>query len=132
MRKFRCKLAVASVRSGGGGGCDIRLKRGMTATAVPILRPVDEVIGSRGCHRPMNRRTNARRTKEYLTMNGANVNNPNTGIVDSSNPSTVRVKFRISIRNDTKIRDLVRIWISKGFVVRKPERANTINNPMVG
>ena len=36
-----------------GGCCDIHVKRGMTATAVPILLPGDEVIGSLGCYSPM-------------------------------------------------------------------------------
>ena len=36
-----------------GGCCDIHLKRGLTATAVPILLPGDEVIGSLGCYSPL-------------------------------------------------------------------------------
>lgn len=36
-----------------GGCCDIHVKRGMTATAVPILLPGDEVVGSFGCYSPM-------------------------------------------------------------------------------
>ncbi len=36
-----------------GGCCDIHLKRGMTATAVPVLLPGDEVIGSLGCYSPL-------------------------------------------------------------------------------
>lgn len=36
-----------------GGCCDIHVKRGMTATAVPILLPGDEVVGSLGCYSPM-------------------------------------------------------------------------------
>jgi len=36
-----------------GGCCDIHLKRGMTATAVPILLPGDEVAGSLGCYSPL-------------------------------------------------------------------------------
>ena len=36
-----------------GGCCDIHLKRGMTATAVPILLPGDEPIGSLGCYSPL-------------------------------------------------------------------------------
>jgi len=36
-----------------GGCCDTHLKRGMTATAVPVLLPGDEVIGSLGCYSPL-------------------------------------------------------------------------------
>ena len=36
-----------------GGCCDTHPKRGMTATAVPILLPGDEVIGSLGCYSPL-------------------------------------------------------------------------------
>lgn len=36
-----------------GGCCDIHLKRGMTATAVPILLSGDEVAGSLGCYSPL-------------------------------------------------------------------------------
>ena len=36
-----------------GGCCDIHLKRGMTATAVPILLAGDEVAGSLGCYSPL-------------------------------------------------------------------------------
>lgn len=36
-----------------GGCCDIHRKRGLTATAVPILLPGDEVIGSLGCYSPI-------------------------------------------------------------------------------
>ena len=36
-----------------GGCCDIHLRRGMTATAVPILLPGDEAIGSLGCYSPL-------------------------------------------------------------------------------
>ena len=36
-----------------GGCCDIHLKRGMTATAVPILLSGDEVVGSLGCYSPL-------------------------------------------------------------------------------
>ena len=36
-----------------GGCCDIHVKRGMTATAVPILLPGDEVVGSLGCYSPL-------------------------------------------------------------------------------
>ena len=36
-----------------GGCCDTHLKRGMTATAVPILLSGDEVIGSLGCYSPL-------------------------------------------------------------------------------
>ena len=36
-----------------GGCCDTHLKRGMTATAVPILLPGDEVVGSLGCYSPL-------------------------------------------------------------------------------
>lgn len=36
-----------------GGCCDIHQKRGLTATAVPILTAGDEVIGSLGCYSPV-------------------------------------------------------------------------------
>ena len=36
-----------------GGCCDLHLKRGMTATAVPVLLPGDEVVGSLGCYSPL-------------------------------------------------------------------------------
>ena len=35
-----------------GGCCDIHPKRGMTATAVPVLLPGDEVVSSLGCYSP--------------------------------------------------------------------------------
>ena len=36
-----------------GGCCDLHLKRGMTATAVPVLLPGDEVAASLGCYSPL-------------------------------------------------------------------------------
>jgi DNA-binding IclR family transcriptional regulator len=36
-----------------GGCCDLHLTRGMTATAVPILLPGGEVVGSLGCYSPL-------------------------------------------------------------------------------
>ena len=46
-----------------GGCCDLHLKRGMTATAVPILLPGDEVIGSIGCYSPVS-------TTDYIRQKG--------------------------------------------------------------
>ena len=46
-----------------GGCCDIHLKRGLTATAVPILLPGDEVIGSLGCYSPM-------KSTDYIRQKG--------------------------------------------------------------
>ena len=46
-----------------GGCCDIHLKRGLTATAVPILLPGDEVIGSLGCYSPL-------KSTDYIRQKG--------------------------------------------------------------
>lgn len=46
-----------------GGCCDTHRKRGMTATAVPVLLPGDEVIGFLGCCSPI-------RDTDYIRRKG--------------------------------------------------------------
>ena len=51
-----------------GGCCDIHLKRGMTATAVPILLSGDEVAGSLGCYSPLKNTDRIRQKGIFLLL----------------------------------------------------------------
>ena len=51
-----------------GGCCDIHLKRGMTATAVPILLTGDEVAGSLGCYSPLRNTDRIRQKGIFLLL----------------------------------------------------------------
>ena len=51
-----------------GGCCDTHLKRGMTATAVPILLAGDEVAGSLGCYSPLKNTDRIRQKGLFLLL----------------------------------------------------------------
>ena len=50
-----------------GGCCEVHVKRGLTATAVPVLSPGDEVVASLGCYSPI-KDTDALRQKGIFRL----------------------------------------------------------------